>query len=528
MKFFRRILIVSGASVLVPTLFIAAFYAVEDWRGARAWAGCRSDLAARGESLDAATFIPPPVPDERNLAMAPLFVRMFRYRADPATGKLMFAPVSEKNTFRDEVISMSNRAPGAGLGGPKMTGDWATGHPLDLSDWQRYYRQRTDLPRPPTPGKPAEDILLALTRYAPILDELTRDMADRPLTRFPVRWDEPKPWNLALPQYTALQSLAAALKLRAVANLTLGRTDEAMRDLATIQRVCRITEGDPMLITLLFETYQAQMMLQAIWEGMKDRRWSDGQLAQIAAGLRSLDLLTDYKHAARGDRVFFLVRVADELKAHGGAAEVLRITQSGPTTISGDQTAKIIGTAIDWLPGGWYDQNKTAGCRSFQDSVLDSIDEKAHRVRTAINQAATTASQGRAWSPYTWLPQLSGSVRNSLLKRSVATQAALDEAVAACALERFYQARHAYPERLEALVPAYLDRVPVDVMDGAPLRYRLTPDGRYLLYSVGWNGQDDRGQVIWREDGQRRDETEGDWAWQYEELQPLPDIQRSR
>jgi len=29
-------------------------------------------------------------------------------------------------------------------------------------------------------------------------------------------------------------------------------------------------------------------------------------------------------------------------------------------------------------------------------------------------------------------------------------------------------------------------KVPIDLMDGKPLRYRLQPDGDYLLYSSAW------------------------------------------
>ena len=86
----RRIL--HGLFFLVAAVvtLAALFYAVEDWRGARAWAATRHDLQARGESVDPHTFIPPPVPDDQNLAMAPLFVRTFCYQVDPGTRLLTF------------------------------------------------------------------------------------------------------------------------------------------------------------------------------------------------------------------------------------------------------------------------------------------------------------------------------------------------------------------------------------------------------------------------------------------------------
>ena len=51
---------------------------------------------------------------------------------------------------------------------------------------------------------------------------------------------------------------------------------------------------------------------------------------------------------------------------------------------------------------------------------------------------------------------------------------------------------HAYPERLEALVPGFLAAVPADTFTGKPLSYARRGDG-YLLYGVGQNLADDGG-----------------------------------
>jgi hypothetical protein len=55
-------------------------------------------------------------------------------------------------------------------------------------------------------------------------------------------------------------------------------------------------------------------------------------------------------------------------------------------------------------------------------------------------------------------------------------------------------AHSAYPEILDALVPQYLDKIPLDLIGGQPLHYRRADDGKFLLYSVGWNETDDGGK----------------------------------
>ena len=50
-----------------------------------------------------------------------------------------------------------------------------------------------------------------------------------------------------------------------------------------------------------------------------------------------------------------------------------------------------------------------------------------------------------------------------------------------------------WPTSLEDLVPTYLPRLPLDMFDGQPLRYRVTEDGHPVLYSIGIDYDDDGG-----------------------------------
>ncbi|HEX4350464.1 MAG TPA: hypothetical protein VH251_08755 [Verrucomicrobiae bacterium] len=67
--------------------------------------------------------------------------------------------------------------------------------------------------------------------------------------------------------------------------------------------------------------------------------------------------------------------------------------------------------------------------------------------------------------------------------------------VTAIALERYRGKHGAYPVALTALSPEFLKVVPVDFMDGQPLRYHLTDDSHFVLYSVGLDCVDDSGKM---------------------------------
>jgi len=89
-------------------------------------------------------------------------------------------------------------------------------------------------------------------------------------------------------------------------------------------------------------------------------------------------------------------------------------------------------------------------------------------------------------------------------------------------LERYRLAHGQLPDTLDALVPEFLDRVPNDVINGQPLRYRQTGADQFVLYSVGWNEIDDGGTIAWIEGRTPRQDLErGDWVWS-SQPQPQP------
>ena len=90
-------------------------------------------------------------------------------------------------------------------------------------------------------------------------------------------------------------------------------------------------------------------------------------------------------------------------------------------------------------------------------------------------------------------------------------QVETDQAVMACALERYRLANGSYPENPAALVPRFLAQLPNDVITGEPYKYHRTDDGRFVLYSVGWNETDDGGVP----GSQVYDEKAGDWVWPF-------------
>ena len=97
--------------------------------------------------------------------------------------------------------------------------------------------------------------------------------------------------------------------------------------------------------------------------------------------------------------------------------------------------------------------------------------------------------------------------------KSAFAQTAIDLARVACALERYRLAHGSYPETLGELEGQFIEKIPHNIINGEPLKYRRTEGGRFVLYSVGWNETDDGGIPGRSSTGRGHRQDEGDWVW---------------
>jgi hypothetical protein len=170
----------------------------------------------------------------------------------------------------------------------------------------------------------------------------------------------------------------------------------------------------------------------------------------------------------------------------------------------------------DWMPHGWVYQNMVT-IANLDYKQLDGFDsEKGIILPDKVeNQSREMKNLLNHFSPYTFVAAEIGFTDNPKEMQILAyNQTLANEGQIACALERYKLANGNYPETLDALAPQFMEKLPHDIIGGQPLHYRRTDDGKFLLYSVGWNETDDGGQVSLTKDGDI-DYTRGDWVWCY-------------
>lgn len=510
-KTFRRLLF--GLACLVT--LVALVYAVENWRGKRAWENYRREWEAKGQKFDRKDFIPPVVPDDQNFAMTPFFAPLFDFK--PGTQQHSDTNWHQQIDYlQKKVGEVDSKA-----SEQARSSSWVRSQ-SDLPAWFVAYlhnraKTNNDLTLTnATPHELAGKVLAALSSADSVLDEI-RAASRRPHSRFNIRYENDDPAAIVLPHLSLLKHLTLILQLRTSAELTLGRADDAMNDINLMFHLTDASRTETTLIAQLVRFAQLQIILQPISQGLESHQWSDSQLQVFQQRLQSLDFCADARYAMNAERVFFGGGLMDYMRKLNSRERMRFFDSMGDWSESSSPRSPWPSIYAGVIPTGWYYLEQLNYNQSFQAYLLPIVDVENRRISPGFNQKAkekleaplspSSAYLGHRVFSAMLLPSLPG-----IAKKAARAQTAADLAIIACALERFHLANKKYPPTLDTLVPQFLPKLPHDVITGQPHLYRLVGENPFVLYSVGWNEKDDGGTIGWDKD-RKIDWDNGDWVW---------------
>lgn len=484
-RFFRwlfswRILRRSCIALACTVTLIALVWNIENWRGQKAWQQYKAELASKGESVDWKDVAPPPVPDDKNLALAPLFQKL----------NFKLTTGGETNT---QVLESVNMEAGDYPDEPKADRDQRqTNTVVDLALWQRFFRGNANYVSRPQPQSPAEDVLFALSKFDPVLNELRQAASERSQSQFPLRYEDNM--SMILPHLGLIRRINQLLHVRSIALLELGRTDDAFEDIKLSFHLADSIKTERFLISYLVQIAIQSTTLRTVHEGLTRHQWKPEHLAYIADYCARTDMLSSYKQAMRGERALCL--------------EGLEMTRTGKIPLSHLMAFANGGNRPNpaWLgiPSGWIQQNELSIARTFQDRFLNIVDETQRRISPERAAEGMAQFKREAITPYNMFAKLLVPALDKSSERAAKIQNYLNMAAIACALENHFQQNKQFPATLAELEGNFSD----DVITGEPFKYKKTGDN-FVLYSVGWNQKDDGGVQTIKEQGSEN----GDWLW---------------
>jgi hypothetical protein len=307
-----------------------------------------------------------------------------------------------------------------------------------------------------------------------------------------------------LPSVQKCRALASALAARAMLRTAREDYDGAWQDLLACHRLGRLVARGGTLIEGLVGIAIDSVASRADL-GYLDRIHAD--VKHVESCLRDLQKLPPMP--AMADKVnlterFAFLDIVMMVDRHG--IPYLESLSDGRDKQAHPLAGQVLDD-VDWDPAmrnanRWYDQLAAAmrgKDRMAREKELDRIEKELKTLKEKLVDSGDLAQllgddkQAKG--------KVVGDILISLLMPAVRrVQSAADRAqqtqdnlCLAFALARYQCEHKSYPDKLDALAPKYLAKVPPDLFSGKALHYR-TSGNAYLLYSVGINGKDEGGR----------------------------------
>jgi hypothetical protein len=328
------------------------------------------------------------------------------------------------------------------------------------------------------------------------LAEIRSLLATRPLH---LGWDY-KDWSASPREHfferrTAVHWLGGA----ALNELHHGRFTDALDNLHALIDAANTYDEHWTFVNQMIRISITDFGLRVTWEALQAPNWTETQLSQIQTEWSQVPIFNSMECTFEGERVVALEAFQQARARHTNSL----LNQYGPN-LSGSNR---LGRAVEkkFYQPIWrtiWSTEDEAAYLEWSQSHLDAIRRaiKAHNWQELDRELdQLRRQQPRATTLNELRFPISEATRANTWKglgNAAQTETFRQMTVAAIALRRFELSKGRPPQSLAALIPQFVTRMPIDCMDGKPLRYRLTSDGQWILYSVGRDGIDNGGTPV--------------------------------
>jgi hypothetical protein len=307
------------------------------------------------------------------------------------------------------------------------------------------------------------------------------------------------------------------LCLRSTAAARAGDVATAHQSLLIAMRLFQADMDEPFLIGSLLACADASCTSSAAWELCDAHSGSVDDFRILQDALSQIDFQTSLLRAERGEIALNLANKA-------------KIESQGRTLVSNffiergdDKPTPAVASRV--VPNGLLDSNTAILDRWRYDYSIeplrDSDFETLLAKRNELNALITEHRKQPFFMHFDELiAQIAMPADSGVINNVVYAQCLVNEAIAACALERYRIEHGTYPDSLAEANHPGEKPIPLDVISGKPMGYRNTPNGKYALWCVGFDGKDDGGKRVL--DAKVPNITRfsdpayiGDWVWDF-------------
>ncbi len=273
-------------------------------------------------------------------------------------------------------------------------------------------------------------------------------------------------------------------------SIHFGNIDTAIEDVVALLAIAKVIQKQPLLISQLVSISIIGVANRTTWEIIESHVASPDQLAALQAEWKQVNVLASLPATIRLERAW------GRPAFNYPPTKIAQMRKFQDNPVPGEYGKD---AAIERWPEAfsWWQFDRHNDELEFL-STYQPLIEAAVNANSRGSWEQFREKTEKLQDPTLGLSKYNAKsfqvISNALLD-ILQAQEIVSLTVAAIALERYSRTEIGYPTTLEGLVPDYLDAVPVDPIDGAPLRYQSAPGGKYLLYAIGRNGIDDSGDA---------------------------------
>jgi hypothetical protein len=309
---------------------------------------------------------------------------------------------------------------------------------------------------------------------------------------------------MLLPHLSTWRNLTLTLGSRAEVELHDGDLEAAWTNMLAATRLVTAWEIEPVEVSHLLRTRCATMVFNITWQALQTNGWSDEQLSQLQREWESVDFFKGLPETAAFARAAIAqtcqMERREPLDGYGSVAkDFFRSPKEAWANLS-----------YRWQTMQYRQHGSFEDEKDLLLHYCNREQQLAHAVRAqtwlemrqlpGATNTAPFSSKHRLSRTITLLNSRQMMLRmqgggQGLMSFTAETEARRRLVVTAIALERFHKRHGDYPKSLPELAPEFLGQPPFDFMDGQPLRYRLSGDGHFVLYSVGLDCVDNGGEM---------------------------------
>ncbi len=286
------------------------------------------------------------------------------------------------------------------------------------------------------------------------------------------------------------------------------RFDAAADDIATLSHLSAYLRKDRRLIGQNSAYLTDIFTLDLVWDGLQSEGLTDAQLARIQRAISQPHVLDDAMASLELEQARIADRFAQLRQSSQGRSILFRMEGRdliedllGEKEVPRPSELAIQARSALWWAAWSYQDEACALTRwhTFLTAVRLLRDEKSWTAFARRSPKDDSTPRGLALWRNSFSETSNPQSGRALLAKIIRTDTQRGMTLAALAIRRHTLREGTPPAELETLVPDFLPEVPLDLMDGKPLRYRSPAqpgDGKgFTLYSVGLDGVDNGGDA---------------------------------